>query len=465
LIRPVGTTSEQALIALAAATLAGCAGAGAGIAPVATIAAVLGAVFIVLTMNSLLAGACVLAVLSFADAPTAGSFLTPAKVVGVLVAFSWLALVLTREGDQLYKRRRGVAIICVALTAWLALSLTWAEDSSTSAVALSRYIPNLLLIPIIYAAVVNGRAPGRRFEILLGALVLGAAIAAAIGVLTPPKTPLGGTELDTARTRGTFDDANEYAAAMLVGFALALGFAAGVRRSRRWRATLITIAVLCLLGLVLTLSRGGLVALVLTAIAFAVGGGEWRAKWIAGLSILLLLVVTYFAAVAPPEARQRVTRVNGGTGRTSLWTVGVRMFEARTKTGVGIGNFPVASIHYLLQPGAIQRDDLIISKPLVAHNTYLQFAAETGLPGVSLFLLLVASSLGATLRSARTFRGHERPELEVLARSLFAATIGYLAASLFISSNYSKLLWMLLALGFASWGAATQLDQNTRATT
>jgi O-antigen ligase len=223
--------------------------------------------------------------------------------------------------------------------------------------------------------------------------------------------------------------------------------------------------VLCLLGLVLTLSRGGLVALVLTAIAFAVGGGEWRAKWIAGLSILLLLVVTYFAAVAPPEARQRVTRVNGGTGRTSLWTVGVRMFEARTKTGVGIGNFPVASIHYLLQPGAIQRDDLIISKPLVAHNTYLQFAAETGLPGVSLFLLLVASSLGATLRSARTFRGHERPELEVLARSLFAATIGYLAASLFISSNYSKLLWMLLALGFASWGAATQLDQNTRATT
>ena len=67
----------------------------------------------------------------------------------------------------------------------------------------------------------------------------------------------------------------------------------------------------------------------------------------------------YFSLFAALPARERVTDLSGGTGRTDLWTVGWRMVQDRPLLGVGVGNFQNASIHYLLRPGAIQRDDLI----------------------------------------------------------------------------------------------------------
>ena len=52
------------------------------------------------------------------------------------------------------------------------------------------------------------------------------------------------------------------------------------------------------------------------------------------------------------------------------------MVQDKPVAGVGAGNFPVSSIHYLLRPGKTQRDEIIVDKQKVAHNIYLTVLSE-----------------------------------------------------------------------------------------
>ncbi len=74
--------------------------------------------------------------------------------------------------------------------------------------------------------------------------------------------------------------------------------------------------------------------------------------------------------------------------------------------GVGGGNFPTSSRHYLLEPGAAPRSDLVLDTPSVVHNTYLETLVEYGVIGLGLFLALLvvllclADTSGAMLQAA-----------------------------------------------------------------
>jgi O-antigen ligase len=204
---------------------------------------------------------------------------------------------------------------------------------------------------------------------------------------------------------------------------------------------------LCAYSLFLTLSRGGLVALGASLLAAIVIAGRWRGRVIVLTLLALIGCVTYFAAFAPLEARQRVTTVQGGTGRTDVWTVGWRMVQNDPWRGVGAGNFANSSIHFLLQPGSIKRTDFIVDTPKVAHNMYLEVLAELGIPGLALFLAILGFSLLCIVRAARSFKRSGDVTLEILSRAIFVALVGILASDFFGSREYSKQLWLLLALG------------------
>ena len=96
-----------------------------------------------------------------------------------------------------------------------------------------------------------------------------------------------------------------------------------------------------------------------------------------------------------------MTHPEGGTGRVDIWTVGWRMVEHNTLNGVGSGNFSTSSIHYLLEPGVIKRDDFIVSTPKVAHNTYLQILAELGVVGFVLWITILGFSLVCAFKEHR----------------------------------------------------------------
>lgn len=427
-----------------AAVLAAAAALGllAGIRPELAAAAAVALLFVAVVLDNVALGLALLAFMAFLDVLPRVGDLSIAKLVGALLVVSWLAAVSThRDRRSLLRDRPLLAWGILLFLVWVVLSMLWAEDRAATVTALQRYAPNLLLFPIAYTAIRRAEDGTR----VLAVIVVGAALAAAAGLVSPPAD----AGFEPSRATGTVGDANELAAALVAGGALAAAFAVNRGFSSAARMLAAGAAGLCLLGIFLSLSRGGLIALAVALVVAVAFSGRWRGRATALAIVAGGAAILYFASVASLEQRERVLELGGGgSGRVDLWTVAGRMVEAHPVRGVGAGNFPTASIHYLLQPGTIQRDDFIINAdPFVTHNTYLQVLAEGGVVGLALFLAIVAMALGAAILAAMSFARQDDRRMEVLARGLVVATAGYLVAIFFISEMYSKLLWILLAMG------------------
>ena len=180
-------------------------------------------------------------------------------------------------------------------------------------------------------------------------------------------------------------------------------------------------------------------------------------------SSLVIAAIAYFAFVASPAQIDRLQQADGGAGRTDIWKVGWRMVEANPMLGVGAGNFSVSSIHYLLvEPGAIERDEFIVDTPAVAHNMYLEVLATMGLPGLALFLSILALSLWTAIRAAKIFDRIGDDGLALIARGFAVGLISTLASDFFLSNEFSKLLWLLVGLGPAMLAIATRMEGETK---
>jgi len=412
----------------------------AAVQPLAAVAVALAIVFMYVVFTDLAMGLAVLGLISFLEIlPKSGS-LSLAKGAGLVLALAWIArFSLSGRGERgFFADHSHLAWLMIAFLGWAVLTLLWAEQTGLGLTALSRYAPNLLLLPIAYTAV----RQRRDLKLVLAAIVLGAVIAAVFGIIQPPSS-----SVDNTRATGTVGDPNELAAALLVGLALGAGFAVARGCSSALRLGGLLAVPLCAAGIFLSVSRGGLIALGAMLVAGTVVAGRWRVAVAALLVAVAAGGVLYFTQLAPLPARERVLASNGGSGRSELWKVGLRIVRAHTVGGVGVGNSEHAAANYVLQPGVIHRSSLIFSsEPFPVHNTYLQVLVEMGVPGLLLFLAVIVVCLGCALRAARLAVQRRDVTLEALARAVFLALIGMLVADFFISVQYSKLLWTLLAL-------------------
>lgn len=423
---------------LAAAALVGVV---AGLSPPFAVGLTLGIVFLAITMANLTAGICLFAVLTFLDtllpAEAQGALSVP-KLLGLVLMLSWLALVTAgeREHRERIFSHAGFLGVLFLFLAWVLLSVSWAEDPGVAFESLTRFVPNALLFLIVFAGVRD------RDQLLwvIGSLVVGAFLSAAYGVISPqPPDPSG-------RLSGPAGNANDTAAALVAGGGMAAAMSLALRGNPILRLASAIVVPLCVFAVFLTLSRGGLIALGVSLLTAVVMAGRRRAAALTLAVCGLLAAVLYFGVFASDAARERVTALDGGTGRNDIWTVGWRMVEENSLKGVGAGNFPVASIHYLIEPGAIVRDDFIIDQPKVAHNTYLDILAELGVIGLGLFLAIIGFSLWCALRAIGFAERAGDRQVEVIARAMIVVLAGLLAADFFGSRQYSKQLWLLLAL-------------------
>jgi O-antigen ligase len=413
----------------------------AGFSPPLAIGLVLAIVFLVVAMSNLTLGICLFALMTFLDTilPTeAQGTLSLPKLLGLVLMLSWLALVTAGDREQRERVFSYPAFIFVLIVfvGWALMSASWAEDPSAAIEATTRYLPNAMLFLIVFAGV-------RTREQLLwvvGSLVVGAFIAAAYGLVSP-------VPVEEGRLSGALGNANETAASLVAGGALAAALAVALRGQPILRLASAIVVPLCAIAVFMTASRGGLVALGTALIAAVLlAPGRRRPAAIALAVVVVLSTVVYFGAFASVEARSRVTELEGGTGRTDIWTVGWRMVEAEPLRGVGAGNFEVSSIHYLIAPGALIRDDFIVDEPKVAHNTYLNVLAELGVVGLALFLAIIGFALVCALRAIGFAAKSGDRQVEILARAIVVVLFALLAADFFGSRQYSKQLWLLMAL-------------------
>lgn len=434
--------SGQALVAIAASTLALLVGVVSGVSPALGILAAIGAAFAALVFVDLLIGYAAMGLFAFLEVLSVLGGVSLAKVAGALLAVGWLAAAAASGGRtrNFFTERSTITYLLIAFLGWNLMSTAWSPSSSEALTSVMRYSLNALLLPIGYTAVRN-RRDGIR---MLAALVVGATIAAISAVLSPATSEAAVYD----RATGTVGDPNELAAALVVGLAIAAAFAANRHIKSHWRALSALSALLCFAGIMLTLSRGGLLGLFVAMMLAVLLGGQWRRRMAGMCAAVVLLGVFYFTFIASVPAQQRIVNANGGgTGRLSLWTIGLRMIKANPLKGVGTGQFEIASPHYLLRPGLIPRGDLILATPKVAHNTYLNILAELGLVGGVLFFAIIVLCVGCHLAAIRRFQRDKDERMEMLARGLLIGFGGYLVTLMFISDEYAKLLWILLSLG------------------
>ena len=326
-----------------ALTMAGAAcavGLLAGYDPGLAIVASLGIAFVILTVADLTIGLVSFAAISTVDyASSASGSFSVTKLLGLLLAASWLAVITTRptaRTDFIRTHPYLFGLIGLFLT-WALVSFVWAEDAGASLASTQRWALNFVLFLIVFTAV---RTPQQARWVGYSFLA-GAAVVAVIGLANGPD-PSGEGRLATAGL-----DPNELAAILVAGIVLGLGLAAAARGRLATRCATVILVAVCTSTLMLTASRGGLIALTVAMLAGLLMAKHWRIQIALAALAIALTGYYYFATVATPEARERLVSTTAGEqrvlqGRTTIWHVGWRTFEANPVVGVGDGNFGVS---------------------------------------------------------------------------------------------------------------------------
>lgn len=410
--------------------------------PLVGVGLALAIVFVLVAIWDLAFGVCAFLLLAFLDVVSRNADLSLTKAAGALLAVVWLATMATRSHSRrgFVSAQPWLAAALVGFLAWSCLSAVWAEDPGAAFRSTGRFALDAMLIPIVFWAVRD-----RRHAIWVFAVfIIGAQLSVLWGITHHQVTP-SGLPGQVGRLSGATVEANVLATLLIVSTVFAGALALVLRRAPLGRLLALTAAIVAIVAFLATFSRGGLVALAVVIVAGIVYGGRWRPALLV-LALAVGLIGSVYFRDTPSRAVSRLTSASS-TGRTDIWKVGMRMVKANPIAGVGSGNFTIAEPHYLLAPGSIGRPEFIIDTPLVAHNAYLHVLAEMGLVGLSLFLAVLALSIGSSLRAVSIFRRRNERTLEALARALIVALAGILAADFFLSEQYNKQLWLLLAMG------------------
>lgn len=380
------------------------------------------------------------------------------KAAGLLVAAAWIAGGggLAAEVSALITRHRALMTTLALYLLWVTVSVAWAASVGSALGDLWHWY----VVALIFVVVITTLRTTHAVRMTLHLFVVGAVISAALGVV------LGGvggsSQVDLAaassgRLYGAAGDPNILAAGLIPAAVLAAALASSTRSTvvRGW--LVFAIGALSV-ATVASESRGGFLAAIVTALAALVFFRRRRAQ----VLVLVLLVCGAAGAwlLSSPAAWSRLTSFQDGSGRTDIWRVALRVGADQPIIGVGLNNFQEVSYKYVRRPGAI-KVYLLVDRPKVAHNMYLETYADTGLVGLALFMGFVASCLRAAWLAGRRFEAEGDAGLEAIARAVLVGTIGFLAAAVFISSGVDKRLWLLLALGPALYALSLRRDAAT----
>ncbi len=240
----------------------------------------------------------------------------------------------------------------------------------------------------------------------------------------PPAT-VERTTVKRIKGVGFLNDPNDFAQALLaVVPIICLAWSRG-RPVFNLLVVILPVAVLSW-GVLLTRSRGGvlaLAALVPLAILQRLSAGKRRAATL----VLLLAAVPGMVALL-----SYATSEASAESRIEAWAAGLLMLKSSPIWGVGSGLF---TEHHTR----------------VAHNSYIQCFAETGLVGYFLWLSLACLSLFQMWELARTSR---REHWIAWARAAELSFVSFLISALFLSRTTSPLFFILSGQAVAVASAA-----------
>jgi O-antigen ligase len=230
---------------------------------------------------------------------------------------------------------------------------------------------------------------------------------------------------------------NDLAINIAISFPLCLAFMLGSRGIRKaiWGVGL---AVMCL-GVVLTYSRSGLLALIISIIVCVWEYGIKGKRRHIVVSAVLILVLGMGIALSSSHYRARVESIVLGNIEGSGDKGSLEARKALLKKSL-----LVALTHPLfgVGPGCF----LLVDKGwVVAHNTYTELAAESGFPALILFLLAMRSAFKNIALVRKSQKYEEDPEFRLFTQALWAGLAAYLTGACFASTEYNLYPYFMVA--------------------
>jgi O-antigen ligase len=343
---------------------------------------------------------------------------------------------------------------------WATLYGIWALASGLWSVSLSgtTFLLSSLAIGFIYmlafASLVTSR---RELERVLYAF---AAAALGIGLFAIATFLLGFSKgLVEGRAAGGAGDPNFFAAYQLVALPLVVVLATEVRK--RWlRVALVATVVVVIGSVLMSVSRGGLLTLAVIAIAMVAlpartffGSPRQKRALLAVCVVGGVIAFSVSAGSVVPRlkatfAGESTNAAAQGSGRLEVWAAAWMSTKERPIVGLGYGAFLNASDDLLVRTPGINFEHFEL-RPQEVHNAYLGSLAELGIPGLVLFLGLLTSIAFTLRRVAKRARAAGADFIARVANALLLSLLGWSIASIFVSSETSRTLWIMVGLTLA----------------
>ncbi len=188
-------------------------------------------------------------------------------------------------------------------------------------------------------------------------------------------------------------------------------------------------------------------------------------------------MLTAVVALAVPDYVTRLSTLEGVTalssstsnstdkpdsalvGRETENLAALHVFIDHPVTGVGPGVY----FHDYSRDYANRLGLRYLASERRGHSLYLEMAADTGIVGLTAFLVMVGVPIVLLLRQARYWRSRD-PERAIVASSLVFALVAYLASAMFLHLSYQRFFWAILALASAAfWVLARDQEAYGRA--
>ncbi|NEB62667.1 O-antigen ligase family protein [Streptomyces diastaticus] len=344
----------------------------------------------------------VVALLALPFAPDDGGGAHPADAVSAL-AVLYCALRLVRARRRPLSRTAAVVLGLPVLG--LAVAAVGAVTPGSGLAGLGRYLQVFVLVPAAVLLLVRDRADVR----LLAWSMVGLALwQGAVGVHQYVTGTGASYQGETVRAVGTFgpQDVMGMATVVSLGLVCAAGLALG-RTPSRHRLLAAGCALVLLLPLAVSFSRGAWIATAVTCAAQLVLAGVRRALAVGAALVAAAVVLVGGFGVGTAMLQERVGSITevadapdqSVTDRYTMWAAAAGMWREHPLTGVGLKGFPEhRDAHASLALSSGSETDgagaAYRRQPLLSpHNMYLLVLAEQGLLG----LLALAGSWLALL--------------------------------------------------------------------
>jgi putative inorganic carbon (hco3(-)) transporter len=361
---------------------------------------------------------------------------TPLKILGLVVALRRF-IDLTFLGRPLRVIKAPPMLWAFLFVLSLGLSVYASPDIYGTLTALLTYV-QLLMIFFLIIDFVRGE---REIKYLLLVLVLSGVVNAGFAIYQYNFE-------NVERIGGTLGNANRFGIIQLALLCLSVPFLGSMSARGLVPAMLLALGAIAY-SILLSFSRGAFVA----AVAVLLYGllflwpGRVRPK------VVFVAVIIAGLALAPEGFYDRMETLSAALSgkrlhegsiptRLLLFRAGIQMGLDHVVTGVGLGRFgdyvpSYANLHTVHASSA--------------HNMYVSIFAEAGSVGLIAFLGFLATSLMAARGWRRSGWSGTRFEMAFV-NSVELGYVALLIGGLFATLEYSKVLWILLALAVSIQG-------------